>query len=103
MKIVRISIGFFAESQTDQVEQMLNNEFKNSLIPTIQKLHGNVSYDVGIDRQKYAMTNVSVWESLEDAMQMATLPEMLAMREVFESLGIRFIDITNYQVLWELP
>jgi hypothetical protein len=103
MQTVRISIGFFEASQAEKVEQMLDNEFKNSLIPAIQKLKGNLGYYVGIDRQKYAMTNVSIWETREDAMQMVTLQEMLDMRVVFEALGIKFIDITNHQVLWELP
>jgi hypothetical protein len=57
---------------------------------------------VGIDKEKYALTNVSVWESKEDAMQMARLKEMLDFRTKFEALGIKFIEITNHQVLWEL-
>jgi hypothetical protein len=103
MKTVRISIGFFEASQVEKVEQILNNEFKNSLIPAIQQLQGNLGYYVGIDRQKYAITNVSFWKTPEDAMQMATLQEMLDMRVVFEDLGIKFIDITNHQILWQLP
>jgi hypothetical protein len=35
-------------------------------------------------------------------MQMATLKEMLDFRTKFEALGIKFIEITNHQVLWEL-
>jgi quinol monooxygenase YgiN len=101
-KIVRISIGYFSHEQAEQVEAMLNNEFKNSLIPAIRKLHGNLNYYVGIDHEKNTMTNVSVWQSKEDAMQMATLKEMLDMRTTFEALGLKFIEITNHQVLWEL-
>jgi quinol monooxygenase YgiN len=102
-KIVRISIGFFSAEQVDKVQTMLDNDFKNSLIPAIRKLKGNLNYYVAIDRKKNAMTNVSIWENYEDAMQMATLPEMLNARETFEALGIKFIDITNHNVLWELP
>jgi quinol monooxygenase YgiN len=100
--VVRISLGYFAPEQSDKVESMLSNEFKASLIPAIKKLKGNISYYVGIDKEKYALTNVSVWESKEDAMQMATLKEMLDFRTKFEALGIKFIEITNHQVLWEL-
>ena len=81
---------------------MLNDEFKNSLIPAIKKLHGNLGYYVGIDKEKHTMTNVSFWESKEDALQMATLKEMLAMRATFEGLGLKFIEITNHEVLWKL-
>jgi hypothetical protein len=101
--ITRISIGYFQPEQTEQVAAMLDNEFKNSLIPAIQQLHGNLGYYVGIDREKCAMTNVSFWETKADALQMATLKEMLAMRTTFEALGLKFIEITNHEVLWQLP
>jgi hypothetical protein len=100
--IVRISIGYFQPEQTEKVESMLNNEFKNSLIPAIKKLKGNLSYYVGIDKEKHTMTNVSFWEIKEDAIQMATLKEMLDMRKTFEALGLKFIDITNHKILWKL-
>src|SRR5438270_274012 len=101
--IVRISIGYFEPAQTDSVERMLNNEFKQSLIPAIKRLKGNIDYYVGVDKEKNAMTNVSIWRTSEDALQMATLKEMLDSRSFFESLGVKFTDITNHEVLWKLP
>ena len=101
--IVRISIGYFEPSQAEKVETMLNSEFKNRLIPAIQKLKGNISYFVGIDKEKNSLTNVSFWETKEDAQQMATLKEMLEMRTTFEVLGLKFIEITNHKILWEMP
>jgi hypothetical protein len=101
--ITRISIGYFQPEQTERVENMLNNEFKQSLIPAIKKLKGNLGYYVAIDNEKHAMTNVSFWQTKEDALQMATLKEMLQMRETFERLGLKFIEITNHEVLWKLP
>lgn len=101
--IVRISMGYFQPAQTEKVESMLNNEFKKSLIPAIKKLKGNLGYYVGIDKEKHTMTNVSFWQTKEDALQMATLKEMLDMRTTFEALGIKFIEITNHEVLWKLP
>ena len=101
--IVRISIGYFQPEQADKIEAMLNNEFKNSLIPAIKKLKGNLGYYVAIDKEKNAMTNVSIWRTKEDALQMATLKEMLNSRTTFDSLGVKFVEITNHQVLWQLP
>src|SRR5688572_11786859 len=101
--IVRISIGYYQPKQADEVETMLNKEFKSTLIPAIKKLKGNLGYYVAIDKEKNAMTNVSFWRTKDDALQMATLKEMLDMRSTFESLGLRFIEITNHQVLWKLP
>ena len=100
--IVRISIGYFQPDQTEKVERMLNTEFKNSLVPAIQKLKGNLGYYVGIDKEKHTMTNVSFWQTKDDALQMATLKEMLDMRTTFEALGLKFIEITNHEVLWKL-
>lgn len=100
--IVRISIGYFQKEQTEKVHAMLNHEFKKSLTPAIQKLKGNLGYYVGIDEEKCAITNVSFWQTKEDALQMATLREMLDMRTTFEALGLKFIEITNHQVLWKL-
>jgi RNA binding exosome subunit len=101
--IVRISVGYFQPEQTEKVLSMLNNEFKNSLIPAIKKLKGNINYYVGIDKEKHSLTNVSFWQTKEDAMQMATLKEMLDMRTTFEALGLKFIEITNHEILWKLP
>lgn len=101
--ITRISLGYFQPEQTERVALMLNNEFKESLIPAIQKLRGNLGYYVGIDTEKCVMTNVSFWETKDDAFQMATLKEMLDMRTTFEALGLKFIEITNHEILWKLP
>jgi len=101
--IIRISIGYFKQEQTDEVEYMLNNEFKNSLIPAIRRLKGNLGYYVAIDKEKCAITNISFWKTKEDVLQMATLKEMLEMRTVFEALGLKFIEITNHQIVWKLP
>jgi hypothetical protein len=97
--ITRISIGWFDPSRSEEVATMLH-ESEKSLRPAISKLKGNKYYFVGLDRQKGAMTNTSIWETLEDAQQMATLPEMLALRERFEALNITFNPITNHEELW---
>jgi hypothetical protein len=100
--IIRISIGYFQPAQTEQIESMLVHEFQQLLVPAIRKLRGNLGYVVGLDREKHAITNVSFWQTKEDALQMNTLVEMLQMREKFEALGLKFIEITNHEVLWSL-
>jgi len=101
--IVRISIGYFQPEQTDRVEHILQTEFKDTLIPAIKNLKGNLGYYVGIDREKHTMTNVSIWDNIENAKQMSTLKEMLDLRITFEALGLKFIEITNHEILWKLP
>ena len=66
-------------------------------------MRGNRNYFVGIDRQNGAMTNVSVWDTLEDAQQMASLREMLDLAGTFAELGVQFDrPITNHETLWTL-
>ena len=75
-----------------------------SLVPAIQALPGCLSYYVGSDETSTTMVNVSVWDSLEHAQAMATLPEMAASAKEFLALGVEFErPIVNYPVLWSLP
>jgi hypothetical protein len=99
--IVRISIGQFNTEQAENVEKLLNNGEK-TLRPAISKLAGNTAYYAAIDKEKGFMTNTSLWETLEDAAQMARLPEMLVQRDIFLAAGVTFLPITNHEVLWQL-
>jgi len=99
--VVRISLASFELERADEVEQRLA-ESEHSLRSAIKKLAGNRGYYVGIDRKSGTMTNTSLWESLESAQAMASLPEMLALRGAFEALGVHFQTITNHDVLWRL-
>ena len=99
--VVRISVGHFEPNRSDEVTDMLNESSK-SLTPAIHKLSGLIHYYVTLDREKGYMTNTSLWETHDHAIQMATLPEMLALRSQFEALGIEFIPITNHEMLWEI-
>jgi len=100
--IVRLSIAHFKPEQTDKVESMLNNEFKNHVAPAIKRLRGHIAFYVGIDKEKLTMSNVSFWETKEDALQMGTLKEMADMRATFKALGIEFNEMTNHDILWML-
>ncbi len=47
------------------------------------------------------MHNVSMWETVEDADQMASFQPMLALAEEFVALGVRFQrPILNFETLW---
>jgi len=100
--VVRISKGAFDPARADEVARLLS-EGEGVLGPAISALHGLVAYYVGLDRELGAMTNVSVWNTLEDAKQMSGLQAMLDQRARFEAAGVRFDPITNHAVLWRLP
>jgi len=102
MAVVRISLGRFDAGNHDAIRTLLD-ESQKTLIPAIQALNGNKAYYVGIDRENSAMTNVSIWESLADAQQMASLKAMQDQAKIFTDAGVRFErPITNHETLWTL-
>jgi hypothetical protein len=102
MAIVRISIGRFDPENFEVIRKLLD-ESQRTLAPAIGALKGNRNYYVGIDRENGAMSNVSVWDTLEDAQQMASLQAMLDLARTFMDAGVRFErPITNHETLWAL-
>jgi hypothetical protein len=102
MSVVRISLGRFDAENYQHIRQLLDDSQK-TLIPAIKALKGNQSYYVGIDQQNSAMTNVSIWDTIEDAQQMASLQAMLDLAKTFIDAGVKFErPITNHQTLWSL-
>jgi hypothetical protein len=103
MTVVRISLGRFDSDRYDAIRVLLE-ESQNTLVPALRSLSGNLGYYVGIDRENNTMTNVSLWNSLADAQQMATLQPMLDLAKTFIDAGVRFErPITNHETLWTLP
>ena len=99
--VVRISQGFFAPHQLDEVTAKLRDG-RTTLEPALRRLRGLRHYFVSVDPVSHSMVNVSVWESLEDALQMDALAEMAAQRDIFVALGVTFQPIRNYSGLWSL-
>lgn len=100
MSVVRISLAHFDASLLEEVRKRLI-ESQETLVPALKALRGNIGYYVGIDATNNSMTNVSIWETLEDANQMASLKEMQALAVSFSALGVQFDrPITNHEVLW---
>lgn len=100
--VIRISLGFFDADKADLIEAKLA-ETRERLEPGIRALPGNLGYFVGIDRANNAMHNVSFWETVVDANQMASFAPMLALAGEFSALGVRFQrPILNFETLWSL-
>jgi quinol monooxygenase YgiN len=100
---VRISKGSYAPELHERVTTQLNASAQ-SLVPAIRALPGCLSYFVGSDSVSNTMVNVSVWDTLEHAQAMGTLPEMSALAKEFIALGVQFErPLVNYPVLWQLP
>jgi hypothetical protein len=99
--VVRVSQGFFEPHLLDRVSIKLQ-EGQHTLEPALKSLSGLIHYYVCVDSTSNSMVNVSIWESLEAALQMNTLPEMLAQRDTFVELGVTFQPIHNYSGLWSI-
>jgi sugar (pentulose or hexulose) kinase len=102
MSVVRISLGRFDADKYEVVRELLD-ESQKTLIPAILALKGIQHYYVGIDKENNAMTNVSIWDTREDAQQMASLQAMLDLAKVFIDAGVRFErPMTNHTTLWSI-
>jgi hypothetical protein len=102
MSVVRISLGRFDAEKFHRVRQLLDDSQK-TLVPAILALKGNKAYYVGIDHENSTMTNVSIWETLDDAKQMTKLQAMLDLAKDFIDAGVKFErPVTNHQTLWNL-
>jgi hypothetical protein len=100
--VIRISIGKFDAAKAAVIESKLQ-ESRARLESGIRAMRGNLAYYAGIDRTNNAMHNVSIWESVADADQMATFGPMLALAVEFAALGVRFErPILNCDTLWQL-
>lgn len=101
--VIRISLGSFDADKASAVEAKWI-ESKALLEAGIHATHGNLGFYVGIDRRNNAMSNVSIWESVEAAEQMDTFQAMKDLAGTFVPLGVRFQrPIFNLTTLWELP
>jgi hypothetical protein len=98
--VIRISLGYFDADKLDLVEAKLV-ETRGRLEPGIRAMRGNLGYFVGVDRLSNAMHNVSLWETIEDANQMASFKPMLDLAIEFLALGVRLNrPILNCETLW---
>jgi hypothetical protein len=100
--VIRISVAKFEADKAALVEEKLRAS-QGRLESGIRGMTGNLAYYVGIDHTNNAMHNISIWESISDANQMATFAPMLALGEEFAKLGVRFDrPILNCHTLWQL-
>jgi hypothetical protein len=96
-------LGTFDSDKAAIVEAKLI-ESKAVLEAGVRAMRGNLGYYVGIDRANNAMSNVSLWDTVEAAEQMATFQPMLDLARTFVALGVKFQrPILNLTTLWELP
>jgi hypothetical protein len=99
--VVRISKGQLRPDQLAHAERLLAGS-EAALRQPLEALDGLIHYYVGIDHELGYITNVSVWETLDQAHQMDSLAPMLAQRPLLEAAGVDFETITNHGTLWTI-
>lgn len=99
--VVRISKGHFAPEKYPQVRTLIDDSAK-VLVPSIEKLRGLLYYHAALDPVTSTVANISVWEDVDAARQLDTLPAMLAQRPILEGAGVTFDRIANYEPLWKI-
>jgi hypothetical protein len=100
MSVVRISVLNIPADRLDEMAEIMTRA--ETSLNGIRRLKGLRAYFAGIDRDKAQMTNVSIWDTEEDAKQMDTFQPMIDLaKSLLEVPGISFVrPIPNFEVLW---
>ncbi len=100
-KVVRVSIFRSSKENFPRLAAMMR-EADAVLCAGIEALPGLVAFHVGEDPDGLALSNVSVWESLEHAKQMDRFAPMLELAKTFLAAGATFErPILNFATLWD--
>jgi hypothetical protein len=98
--VTRVSILTFPRDQLAAAEQLMIDGEES--LKGILKLKGLQSYFAGVDRVTGQLTNVSVWDSAENAQQMSTFQPMLDLAAKCLELNGTFLrPIPNFEQLWK--
>lgn len=98
--VIRVSILRCKLDQFPRFRQMMSDA-EAVLAPGIQKMSGVRAYFAGSDEATSSLSNVSVWDTLENAKQMDRFQPMLDLGKTFADAGATFErPIMNYATLW---
>jgi hypothetical protein len=98
--VVRVSILTIPNGHIEEAAESMRKAEEE--LKGIQKLKGLRAYFAGVDRARSQLTNVSVWDSAEDAEQMSSFQPMLDLGKRFAARGATFLrPIPNFECLWQ--
>jgi hypothetical protein len=100
--VIRVSILRCQPEKFPELRQMMI-EADALLRPGIEAMAGLIDFYAGADEAASSLTNVSIWETLENAKQLDTYQPMLDAGKAFVERGATFErPIMNYATLWQL-
>jgi hypothetical protein len=98
--IVRVSILTIPDGHIEEAAESMRKAEEELM--GVQKLNGLRAYFAGVDRARSQLTNVSVWDSAENAEQMSSFQPMLDLGKRFAAQGATFLrPIPNFDCLWQ--
>ncbi len=98
--IVRVSILTIPDGHIEEAAESMRKAEEELM--GVQKLKGLRAYFAGVDRARSQLTNVSVWDSAENAEQMSSFQPMLDLGKRFAAQGATFLrPIPNFDCLWQ--
>jgi hypothetical protein len=98
--VVRVSILRCSPERFPEFERMMA-EAESILLPGIRAMRGCRGYFAGSDPATSSLSNVSIWNTLEDAKQMDRFQPMLDLAKRFAGATFER-PIMNYATLWQL-
>ncbi len=100
--VVRVSIIRCAPEKFAELRQMMVDA-DSVLRAGIEAMPGIINFYAGADEATSSLTNVSIWETLDNAKQLDTFQPMLDLGKVFVQKGATFErPIMNHLTLWQL-
>lgn len=100
--VVRVSILRCEPSRFAELKRMMS-EAESILAPGIRAMRGCRAYVVGADATTSSLSNVSIWDTLDDARQMERFQPMLDLGKRFLDAGATFErPIMNYATIWHI-
>jgi len=98
--VVRVSILTIPDGHIEDAAESMRKAEEE--LKGVQKLKGLRAYFAGVDRARSQLTNVSVWDSAENAEQMSSFQPMLDLGKRFAARGATFLrPIPNFDCLWQ--
>ena len=99
--VVRVSILNIPHEHLDEASRRMKDA--EASLSGIRDLPGLLAYFVGVDRTTSQLSNVSVWDTAENAKAMSTFQPMLDLAATFSELpGVTFVrPIPNFEGLWQ--
>jgi hypothetical protein len=100
--VIRVSILRCQPEKFLELRQMMI-EADAVLRPGIEAMTGLIDFYAGADEATSSLSNVSIWQTLENAKQLDTYQPMLDSGKAFVERGATFErPIMNYATLWQL-